>query len=205
MTDVPNVNINIDLRDWSKPATLLIEKVSDAVGGIFLPGHIEKIAKALPSLNDDAKPKEIEKDWLVNFFDKAKMISDTEIQDLWSKILSGEANIPGSFSKRTINLMGSLDKKDALLFTKLCNFTVNFDQVLVPIIFETEDEIYKGNGISFSDLKHLDSINLISFEPLAGYTIKKTIQKLVISYHDRLIEITFPQYGENSLPVGKVL
>ena len=36
----------INLGDLSKPATVLIERVSDAVGGIAKPWQIKRIAKA---------------------------------------------------------------------------------------------------------------------------------------------------------------
>jgi hypothetical protein len=40
-----NNNI-INLGDLSKPATVLIEKISDATGGIFKPWQIKRVAKA---------------------------------------------------------------------------------------------------------------------------------------------------------------
>ena len=49
-------------------------------------------------------------------------ISDEEMQNIKSQVLSGEANSPGSFSKRTVNLLSDLDKKDAELFQTLCRF-----------------------------------------------------------------------------------
>ena len=36
----------INLGDLSKPATVLIEKISDAIGGIFRPYQIRRIAQA---------------------------------------------------------------------------------------------------------------------------------------------------------------
>ena len=44
------------------------------------------------------------------------------MQDLWSRVLSGEANAPGTYSKRTVNFLSDLDKADAELFAKLCGF-----------------------------------------------------------------------------------
>ena len=38
--------VNIDFGSLSKPATVLIEKISDAVGGIAKPGQIIRVAKA---------------------------------------------------------------------------------------------------------------------------------------------------------------
>jgi len=36
----------INLGDLTKPATVLIEKISDAIGGIFKPHQIRRIAEA---------------------------------------------------------------------------------------------------------------------------------------------------------------
>jgi hypothetical protein len=38
-----------------------------------------------------------------------------EMQNLWAQVLAGEANSPGTYSKRTVNFLSSLDKKDAAL------------------------------------------------------------------------------------------
>ena len=67
-------------------------------------------AKALPQLNENANPDSIEDDWIVNFFDKSRIVSDNEMQGLWSRVLAGEANAPGSYSKRTVNSLSDLDK-----------------------------------------------------------------------------------------------
>ena len=78
--------------------------------------------KALPNLNEDANPNSIEDDWIVNFFDKCRIVSNDEMQELWSRILVGEANVPGTYSKRTVNFLSDLDKAEAELFTRLCGF-----------------------------------------------------------------------------------
>src|SRR3989344_6859039 len=153
----------IDIGKLSEPATVLVNRISDAVGGVFKPSQLERVAKAeikaerlktlskiktsqigmrairrfyneevqkqknienitaksLPQLTNNAKPQNIEKDWLTNFFDKSRLISDSDMQNIWAKILAGEANAPGKFSKRTINFMSSLDKRDAESFTSL--------------------------------------------------------------------------------------
>ena len=85
--------------------------------------NIEKITqKAIPQLEKSSNPKNIEDDWIVNFFDKCRIISDDEMQSLWARVLAGEANSPGRYSKRTVNFLNSLDKVDANLFTALCGF-----------------------------------------------------------------------------------
>src|SRR5258708_26000038 len=129
----------INVGDWSKPANPLIEKISDAIGAVFKPGQIIRVAeaeaivdrirttaeierterlqraairflaeetkkqeniesiisKALPEVSEQAKPEQVEDDWIANFFDKCRLISDEDMQKLWAKLLSGEANSPG--------------------------------------------------------------------------------------------------------------
>ncbi len=246
MADQNNSLVNIG--NLAEPAKVLIERVSDAVGGVFKPYQIKRVAKAeaeaevikavaqigiselqqraldrflseeaskqenienitkkaIPLLEEGANPSGIEKDWMVDFFDKSRIVSDEEMQTLWSAILAGEANRPGSYSKRTIHLMASLDKKDAVLFTKLCGFVWLLGNS-VPLIFDSQNEIYTNNGIDFSTLKHLDAIGLISFESVSGYLRKGFAKKAVVSYGGKLITLEFPNDDKNELNIGHVI
>lgn len=202
----------INLGELGKPANTLVEKISDAIGGIARPWQIVRVAqaeaeaekiravtqieitelqrramvrflaeeakrqnniegitaKALPEVSPEAKPESMEDDWIANFFDKCRLISDEEMQSLWARILAEEANAPGRFSKRTVDLVGTLDKSDALLFAQLCGFAVSLGE-MSPLIYEPGDEIYTKQGINFESLSHLESLGLIRFSELAGY------------------------------------
>ena len=48
-------------------------------------------AKTLPYLNEEAEPDGMNNDWIANFFDKCRIVSDSQMQSLWSRILAGEA------------------------------------------------------------------------------------------------------------------
>ena len=51
--------------------------------------NIENITRlALPHVEDSASPDEVDNDWLHNFFEKSKLISDEEMQILWAKVLA---------------------------------------------------------------------------------------------------------------------
>lgn len=119
------------------------------------------VAKAIDNIREDAKSEAIEDDWLANFFDKARLFSDNEVQLLWSQILAGEANAPGSFSRRTINFLADLDKEDAMLFRKLCSF-IMADQKGRNYVFILDfDNFYADRGITIDALTHLDAIRLL--------------------------------------------
>jgi len=238
-----------NLGDLTKPATVLIEKISDAVGGVFKPFQIVRVAraeaeaelihaeaqirvsdlqrramhrflveeakrqsniesitqKALPLLDEKASPQGVEDDWITNFFDKSRIISDEEMQRLWSKLLAGEANNPGTFSKRTVNLLGDLDKRDAEFFTSLCGFVWVIAQSPVPIVFDAHVDIYNRESINFGILSHLETLGLIQFGPLAGFRRTNLPKNITVSYFGRALELTLHLETANQLDTGKVL
>ena len=161
-------------------------------------------AKALPQLDENAKPDSVEDDWIVNFFDKSRIVSDNEMQELWSRVLAGEANAPGSYSKRTVNFLSGLDKNDALLFTSFCGF-VWICGDFVPLVFDSEAEIYSRKGISFEALSHLDSIGLVQFNNLAGFKLLKLPKSIVLHYHGRPLHLNLPKDADNELDIGRVM
>jgi hypothetical protein len=242
----------INIGDWGKAATMLIEKISGAIGGCFRPFQIKRVAraeaeadrikaiaqietqievtditrralgrflieetkkqdnmesiisKALPLLEDNSRPQEIDDDWVNNFFDKCRLISDIQMQTLWAKVLAGEANSPGKYSKRTVNFLGSIDKSDATLFTNLCGFGWFLGDI-VPLIYMIDAPIYKEYGIRFDNLRHLDDIGLLSFEPIGEYKRMGFPKIITVFYYGIQISIEFNNEKDNHLDIGHVL
>jgi len=238
----------VNIGDLAKPATVLIEKISDAIGGCFKPYQIRRVAqaeaeaeriraatqieitelqhramqrflveeakkqnniesitaKALSQLDEEADPKSVEDDWITNFFDRCRLISDDQMQDLWASVLAGEANNPGRFSKRTVNMLGTLDKSDAELFTKLCGF-VWFLDTPVPFVYGMEVDFYNRHGINFGSLKHLDDIGLISLSSIGGFSCRHLPRRVLAYYYETCVVIQFEKESENELDVGVVL
>ena len=236
------------LGDLTKPATVLIEKISDAVGGVFKPYQIVRVAKAeaeagriqaesqivvtdlhrramhrfleeeakkqsnieaiaqnaLPLLEDKSTPQNVADDWITNFFDKSRIVSDEEMQSLWSKVLAGEANAPGAFAKRTVNLLADLDKEDAVLFVRLCGFGWMIRNV-APLIFDFQASIYNDQGINFDTLSHLESLGLIQFNTLSGFRYLPFPKSATVFYYGQPVTLTFPNDADNDLQLGNVL
>lgn len=238
----------ISFGDLSKPATVLIEKVSAAIGEVFRPYQVKRMAVAeagakkilataeievaeiqqralrrwvreeqrkqenieaitaesLRDVQDEAKPELIDEDWLVAFFDKCKLISDSEMQTLWSRILAGEANKPGSYSRRTLDFLANIDKKDAQDFTRLMGFGWNIG-FFVPFVFDIGDPIYKQHELRFATLTHLDSIGLIKFDNANGFGLTELPKFTNLGYFGKIFGVEFPAEENNVLQVGKVL
>jgi hypothetical protein len=168
--------------------------------------NIEDITrKALPLLKEKSSPDKVDDDWITNFFDKCRIVSDEDMQQLWSKVLAGEANTPGAFSRRTINLMADLDKGDAELFARLCGYGWAIHNSVFPLIFDTNSEVYARTGIHLWQLTHLESLGLIQLDSFGGFSYSRMPKRTTVFYYGRPVELTFAQDGENQLEIGKVL
>lgn len=247
MSDDNSMSV-VNVGKLSKPADTLIKKVSSAIGGIFEPWQIKRVAKAeteaslikaqgdinitdlhrramhrfieeeasrqdnmegitqkaLPELKEQSKPNMMDDDWITNFFDKSRIVSDTDMQDLWAKVLAGEANKPGTYSKRTVNFLGDIDKRDAGLFTTLCRFGWNVGS-FTPLIFDAKASIYNDQGLNFSTLTHLDSIGLIQFNSFSGFVHGGLPKTFNAGYCNQPLELTMEKENENTLQIGTVL
>ena len=223
----PIVDVSVaDVAGISVPANTLIKKVSNAVGGIFEPYQITRIAKAeakaslirskaeieitelhrravhrlveeearrqknieditekaLSQLDKNSDPDAMKDDWITNFFDKCRIVSDENMQDLWSRILAGEANVPGRYSKRTVNALSDLDKADAALFAKLCGFCWVIGEV-IPLVLDTQESVYNRHGVNFGSLSHLESIGLTQYQELTGFRRVNLSKRTLTSYY----------------------
>jgi hypothetical protein len=237
--------------DWSRPASVLIEKIADAVGGIGRPHQIVRVAKAdakatiiraraeievknlerramrrfvaeeakkqanmeqiirdsLPQLTENSRPQDLPDDWISNFFEKCRIISDEDMQRLWAKILAGEANAPGSYSRKTVNLLADLERTDALLFTKLCGFMWTLfdpEPISCPFVTDARAPIYRNQGIHFETLSHLGSLGLVQFDT-GGFYRTELLSPLQLNYFGRTVTLSIPQPPANSMPMGQVL
>jgi hypothetical protein len=86
---------------------------------------IDEINESSPEASYQDAKSEIEDDWLNLFSRLAEDKSSEELQSLFGKILAGEIKRPGSFSLRTIQLLGTLSKKDAETVSDCFSFVLN--------------------------------------------------------------------------------
>lgn len=248
------------LSNLTKPATVLIEKISDAVGGIARPWQIRRTALAQADadviaeegrervrllkiraetlsdyearaslrlinqetsrqkniesisqmaaglLDESAKPDQLERDWLTDVMEKCKDISDVEMQSLWSRIIAGEANGKGSFSKRTIATVSTFDKSDAAIFSQFCSSCWMIGNPCV-IIANFKSDVYERRKINFSVLKHLDDIGLLRLDSLGGFVRSELPREFSVFYFGTQVDIILPipEGAKGSFPVGNVL
>ncbi|SFE90776.1 Protein of unknown function [Dyella marensis] len=165
--------------------------------------NIEAITeKAIEQLDDGADPSNIEDDWIANFFEKSKIVSDEEMQKIWAQVLAQEANHPGKFSKRAVNIIAELSKRDAEAFTSLCRFIL--PQLGEALIFNENDHIYNNNGVSFGTITELESIGLVNYAGLGSFSRNAITRKILATYFNSPIIFELDD-GVTSMPIGKVI
>lgn len=238
------------VSDISKPATLLLEKISNAIGRRFDPRQVARMAEAegqahqirerfkaetvievadlyrraerraileeaqtqynlesvinlaFPRLEDSASPDDIEDDWVTNLLGKCRTVSDEDMQELWARILAGEANKPGTVSRRTVNLAADLDKREAGSFMELCSFVWEINGDAVPVILDWNDDVYRQSDFDLLRLRECGLVTIgsgafaLRFGPLP-----KTV---IVSYSGQPLEITLPLDENNFINVGEI-
>ena len=93
------------------------------------------VALALERLPKDSSTKqrtEPSDRFLDAFEPVAENTSEPDMQGLFSRILAGEIQTPGSFSVRAIQVANQLDQSTALLFQLLCSMALVRETILMP-------------------------------------------------------------------------
>ena len=75
----------------------------------------------------------------------------------------------------------------------------------MALVFDSGAKIYSRNGINFETLSHLDSIGLIQFNDLTGFSKIKLSKSLVLHYYGRPLHLNLSKDVNNELDIGKVL
>lgn len=164
--------------------------------------NIEAVVKgALPDLSEKAAPETLDDEWLSGFFDYAKKVSDAEMRTLWSRVLAGEANTPGSFKKRVLQAVSLLEREDADLFVSLCRFGLRIVR-FTPVVFDSDHQVYRQFKINFNTLTHLDAVGLVSFNNVSGFVRKGLPDQFTISYGHQAYKVGLPE--NKTLPIGTV-
>lgn len=130
------------------------------------------VASSEPDIDECASIDNVDDEWLEHFQDYAEKVSDENMQVIWGKILSGEMNRPGTYSKRLLGVLSQMSKMEAEAFMTLCAYRVahlsatksgfKVDNSNLVIMVEDGDSGRFNNGaFSVSMRSVLESIGLI--------------------------------------------
>ena len=150
----------------------VVEMLATCGGKASVANLANMLSMALPMLDETADSALISDDWIANWRDKARLVSDEEMALLWAQLLAGEVNSPGTYSSKAVNMLADMDRSDAQLFHDLCRFQVmryEFEfgpRDTIPFVIDPSDDIYKSNGVTDEGLLALEDIGLIRYPML---------------------------------------
>lgn len=167
------------------------------------------ITKALPLLSIGADPGSIHDDWIVLLFQHARLVSDEKVQEWWSHILADEANAPGSFSRKTLNILADIGRPDAEVFRQICGFSCEVEGPHL-LIFDDTDEVYVENGVTNERLRHAQDLGLISYfedhlfgHP--GYCLADVPEVVTATYFGDRLQVRSRSADGEQVPIGRVI
>ncbi|MGY0408866.1 MAG: DUF2806 domain-containing protein, partial [Polaribacter sp.] len=139
-------------------------------------------------------------DWAVDFFDIAQDCSDEYMQYIWAKLLAGEAEKPGKYSRRTIHLIKMMTQHEARVFSVICSCIWHFKDPYAgdELILILEDHYYRGHffdevyNFRPDDLENLENMGLLKL----SYTELLNNEAFDISFFGKEHRIAHPSSYE---------
>ncbi|EGR2840693.1 DUF2806 domain-containing protein [Vibrio cholerae] len=227
----------MELSGLTKPATELIKRVSSAIGVLYEPTKIRRIAHAeaeakLIAVNADIKAKELanraayrfsvqeiryqeniesilsaavqsanqkqvsyeshlDQDFIINFFESCKNVSNPYLQSIWGKLLSGSATENEDVSKQTLDVLRVLSASDAKKFQTYSSYLIQLNGIhFRPQIQYTNKQLAKHN-LPLGKIGHLDDLGLIRSDTIFYFNqdpveISSTTDKLIAYANSKL-------------------
>lgn len=141
-----------DLRHQNNISSILIEAVNQGSDSFSSSGDVSE-------------------DWFQKFLSEAKNISDTDVQNMWGRILAGEIERPGSFSIRSLTILRNISSTEAQLFHILASQSVRVHhphwngEELFPFVMLLNNNYLLPRGMSYGVLENLQDAGLIHIWP----------------------------------------
>lgn len=169
-------------------ARLYAEKINLEIAEMQKKNTAQVLEKAKGHVLEDITESEIDSEWLANFFNETKNVSDEEMQEVFASILAGELEKPGSYSKRTLSVVRQLKAEEAQLFIKSLKYSVKTGGKILII---TDMDA----GLLYTDIVELEDAGLVKMNE---QHFEITINKENTYLYGGLIGIV--KSNNNSLP-----
>jgi hypothetical protein len=172
--------------------------------------NIESIvAEAVQHVAPDANPESIDEDWMEFFLDRSRLVGNQEMQQVWARLLAGEANKPGQFSRRTVEIVASMSKSDAELFVALCGLIDRNFLGGTAFVYDPDSPRMLARGLGSHDLGHLESFGLIRLLDVREWEWRTTVQgpapaNLNVTLFGKTLHLVNPGGNDFVISLGSV-
>lgn len=129
-------------------------QVLDRVGGILLEhGYTtEDVGKNIHIINEDI---------LHEAMDKTKNISDAELHTIFAQLLAGESVMPGTVSKRTLDVASKLSPEEATMCVSLFRCVIIAGGLESVFVTDANLPLYQSAGIEFGVMQLLVDAGIV--------------------------------------------
>lgn len=147
------------------------------------------LSQAIPLLKETATPEAMDEDWIMDFFNKARNISNEDMQRMWAKLLAEEANSPNSIRKKSLFVLSNMSKFDAQTFEKLSSLSIEI--LGGPIFFEFI--IREKFGLKYFEImQNLCELGLLHFSS-SSFMLTFTAPNITIRYQNEISSCVLKQ------------
>lgn len=127
------------------------------------------------SKDESAKVGGFDEDWLLRWREFAGQVSKDQIQELWGRVLAGEAVSPGTYSLRTLEFLRAISQEDAALIEKVAPFMLGGSYCANH---KLGVELVRYRWVEYADLLELEALGLVMGADLAGHEVSiNTVMK----------------------------
>ena len=147
----------------------------------------------------------IDCDWLNVFFDKARLISNIDLQIIWSHMLSKKMENPQLISLSLLHSISIMSTEQAIFFCNMCRFCFRgyHNNIIHPLLFlSTNVETYELSGITDKKLRELNRLGLIEYMPKEEFIIPN---KFVFESGNRVVAVYGDPNNKKIIKVGNVV
>lgn len=168
---------------------------------------MEILGIAIDNMDNDVDPDNIDTDWLVDFFEKASLITNKDIQIVWGKLLANAASNKNLCSKTLLNSMFLMGNEEIINFRNLSQFCMSemskkyeSDKIFsYPILYYSSNvDEYETHRITRLKLNKLASLGLIELNFEKEFVFKTKTVRLI--YNNKVIEL----HANDKAKIGNV-
>jgi Protein of unknown function (DUF2806) len=193
-SDLIKANSDIEIEELKRRAEARIESLE-----LRRQANIDLIVKgALLRLSNRTESSPIDIDWVVGFVESCKDVSDQELQQLWSTILTDETCTPGSYRARTLEFLKYITMDDARSFDRLASYVVVLGGVTCLLWDNRPRSFYQDAGIKALELQSLRRAGFLTVQE--EYRITKN-DKHDIELFDRHILLDAREHSATTVSI----
>jgi hypothetical protein len=148
----------------------LLERAAARLGHVEVmrQENIESVVKiAEKQLPAEVDNKSVSQDWINHFFSGVQDVSDSDLQHIWGKILAGEVATPGSYSRRLIEFMKTMDSSEAAMLSAVMSVSFQHENgwyFYFSTSRATFETVFEKLGSKIDWQGHLTDIGILSSE-----------------------------------------